>query len=443
MNQSKTAAKSSFELLIKGIIIENNNLESLNDEQISILKGHLFTTNQRLRKASAILILLLSKQNPKFRKKFQKKNLLHNYQKYTELSLKKNGAKVGPGRQNDFLSVLKRDQRFMKEDITCNGFLLKYTKSVDDTIGKSPEIHLVTMTELRFYFKENQFEYIPDPINYTFWYCTRDEETITTQLSSVTSLERLEIEKNHKMRCRKIRVVRRKNKNNFFIHDIHQNNQRSNQQKRRVKFKKRKSKSFQINKKYQKLGQGKNFRSRSTNKHTRGKSILKRGLTLRSRKEGKSLSLVKKEEKRFYSPNFTRKKFFHSKFFNQQNMKKFRMGDKRLDNSQKIFSQKKIRRSTQKHKTDSRTKNVSLKMRPKRRKFTSPLFIKKSPKKKNEDGNIMSRRKRSGFMRKGAQFIPEMSKDTLFEMSSSRENDMKKSFFFKKMRIKSKGYGSE
>lgn len=177
------------------------------------------------RKLTALLILLTSFKISESELELQKKRLVTKFGGYYCIGL---ASRTKIQETENYLKYLKRDSRFMKEEIKSTRFFLKYTemeREDDENIKKSHEVNILTLTEITHFFKEREFKKLPDPLECCIWFYKKFEidETMNLQYQDEASKVK---EKNENLRSRSSNISKKKG---FFL----RKNQRKNSRKKR------------------------------------------------------------------------------------------------------------------------------------------------------------------------------------------------------------------
>lgn len=235
--QQNTRPLTISSLLAKTVLKFNseNILFELSKEEFSLLKTELLSTNSQNRKMASIVILFLSSKNPNIRREFEERRLIFTHKNYTSLSLNLNFELEDP---EDILEILKQDEKFLKDDLKCNRFFIKCVKKDSK---RRRNVHIITLTEMKFYLREEKFKLLPDPLTYAMWFYK--EKDIEDEKSKSDFSPEIE-----KMIKDKIEIERIKN--NYFEEKAKESTKEPlNEHRRRLQRGKRKTKSFKVKKK--------------------------------------------------------------------------------------------------------------------------------------------------------------------------------------------------
>lgn len=212
-----TAQLLTVKDLVKQLILNKKKIARIRKEQISVLKNALFSSSSKRRKYSTILLLYLSHLNSGFLQQIENSELLHNLGDYVGISLNYKGTLEN---REKFCELLKKDPHFRKREERSNGFLFKYMMNFEAE-GEG-EIHLVTMTELRYHIEEDNLKNIPDPLTNVVWYY-KEKNKLFQENFKTKKLKRIKNEKSEYLRSKTverkpINYERKKRTRSFMIH---------------------------------------------------------------------------------------------------------------------------------------------------------------------------------------------------------------------------------
>lgn len=138
-----------------------------------LVKG-LTSKSAAERKLTALLILLTSFKIPHSELELKQKKLLSKFGGYSCIGLA--SRKQTHGTKN-YLNFLKKDARFMENEINSTRFYLKYTKKNKHIFcQKLEKVKILTLTEIIHFFKAKNYELLPDPLGYCLWYYKEGEK---------------------------------------------------------------------------------------------------------------------------------------------------------------------------------------------------------------------------------------------------------------------------
>lgn len=413
----------SIKLIIEELIFYKTPILEFSPEQISVIKRALFSHKSKLRKAVTILILYLSDENRTILEQFRRNKLLLNFDGYVGISLDFKGDLVKP---KEFLRFLKKDSHFMKNEVKCNSMLIKFMKSNHVGSQKKRKVKFLTMTELKYYLQEKDYNSIPDPQEYAVWFYKQQEKFVYTNLEFCDEFEKL---KEKKLKREKRRHIWGRKKALIFGSEKRVEGKKKTIVKKSGGFKIEKtikmsrkvqrSKSYDVKKKPKKI----NIKVRNRKRlQLRAKShtpnpFFRRGNTLKPRKyqnenfvtRGHVESVPIKKRKQFLFPR-------------KKSAKKFKIGMKFKRNCSKDYDKEGYSALT----SSPIGKRINI--------VEGEFF-------KNKKKFFMKKNFRNGIRKKRITFsISHGSKDASSDENMIHEQKDKKSFFFKISKKKGRSY---
>lgn len=154
-------------------------------EELNFLKKGLYSKKSKVRKICTMLLLHECNNDLNLHSELKEEKIIQSVHCYTGVSLDLERKLES---RHTFIRRLKKDDRFMHEEVKSNKFFIKYY--VKNTLDYKKNVEILTFTEIKYFLLNREFDLIPDPVTSVIWFFQKQENVTAVSLRLIGRVDK-------------------------------------------------------------------------------------------------------------------------------------------------------------------------------------------------------------------------------------------------------------